>query len=200
MKIRSSVGLAALVGVWLAFSASTARATFHLWKIDEVYSNAAGTLQFIEFQQPSFEFDDERFLSGITLTDSALGNSFTFPSNLPSQPAANSHFLVATPGYAALPGVPAPDYVLPKNDFFSTAGDTLTYAGGVDTITFTAGQLPTNGTDSINRAYGSAAFTSGPNSPTNFLGQTGSVPEPGTAGLLVAGGVFAISRRSRRER
>lgn len=195
MHVRARAALAAVV--WIGLYASTARATFHLWKIDEVYSNASGTVQFIEFLQPTFSFDDERFLGGQTLIDSTLGHSFTFPSNLPSQPAANSHFLVATPGYAALTGVPAPDYVLPANDFFSTSGDTLTYASGVDALTFTGSEFPTDGITSLNRAYGATTFTNGRNSPTDFAGQTGSVPEPAALGLLVAGGLL-VSLRSRR--
>jgi serralysin len=196
MHFRARVAVAAVV--WVGLGASTARATFHLWKIDEVYSNAGGSVQFVEFQQPSFMVDDERFLNGITLTDSALGHSFTFPANLPSEPQPNSHFLVVTPGYAALAGVPAPDYVLPANDFFSTSGDTLTYASGVDTLSFTGSQLPTDGTNSLNRAYGASTFTSDRNSPTNFAGQTGSVPEPAALALLVAGGLLVSRRRARR--
>src|SRR5713226_6247157 len=170
--MRRSSRVAALwvlaVGAWVGGFASPAYATFHLWKIDEVYSNASGTVQFIEFLQPSFIIDDERFVGGQSLVDMALGHSFTFPGNLPSMPAANQHFPVATPGYAALPGVPAPDYILAAHNFFSTSADTLTYAGGSDSVTWSAGQLPTDGTNSIQRAYGAPTFTTGPNSPTNF--------------------------------
>ena len=65
---RMGVALvAALVGVW----AVPARGSFHEWRISEIYSNASGSVQFIEFLQPAEEFDDERFLLGQTLTDSA---------------------------------------------------------------------------------------------------------------------------------
>jgi serralysin len=175
--------------------ASSAHATFHEWKIDQVYSNASGSVQYIEFQQPSFIVDDERFLTEASLSDSALGHNYAFPTNLPSAPVANQHFLVATPGYAALPGVPAADYVLPSNDFFSTAGDTITYAGGIDSLTFAAGQLPTDGTNSLHRAWGSTLLTSGPNSATNFAGQSGSVPEPAMLGLMAAGACLGLRRR-----
>ena len=183
----------AVIGIGLF--APTARATFHLWKIDEVYSNASGSVQFIEFQQPSSEFDDERFLSGQTLTDATLGHSFTFPANLPSAPVANQHFLVATPGYAALTGLPAADYLLPANSFFSTSGDTLTYASGVDSLTFSGSQLPIDGSNSLNRAYGASTFTTAANSPTNFAGQTGTVPEPGILALVAVGASLGLRRR-----
>lgn len=184
----------AVIGTWVF--ASRAGATFHLWKIDEVYSNASGNVQFIELQQPSFEIDDERFVSGHTLTDSALGHSFTFPTDLPAAPVANQFFLVATPGYAALKGVPVADYVLPMNNFFSTSGDTITYAEGVDSLTFSGSQLPTDGIDSLNRAYGASTFTIATNSPTDFAGQTGTVPEPGVIGLVAAAACLGYRRRA----
>jgi MYXO-CTERM domain-containing protein len=185
--------VAALVGVW----AVPARGSFHEWRISEIYSNASGSVQFIEFLQPAEEFDDERFLLGQTLTDSALGHSFSFSRNLPSAPQASSRFLVATPGYTALTGVPLADYVLPANNFFSTAGDTITFASFVDQATFTGAQLPTNGVNSLNRDFGVAAFTSARNSPTNFSGQTGSVvPEPAAA-LPALLGLAALLRRRR---
>ena len=172
----SRANLAMIGAGTLSFLVVPAHATFHLWKIDEVYSNASGTIQFIEFQQPNFEFDDERFLTQAgTVTDSTFANTFTFTSDLPSAPTANSHFLLASPGYAALPGVPTPDYILPTNDFFSISGDTITYAHGIDSLTFTGAQLPTDGMNSLNRAYGATTFTTGINSPTNFAGQTGTV-------------------------
>ncbi|HZL34134.1 MAG TPA: PEP-CTERM sorting domain-containing protein [Tepidisphaeraceae bacterium] len=172
---------------------SIARATFHEWRIDELYSNASGTVQFIELQQPSFEFDDERFVGSQILAESALGHSFTFPSNLPGVPVADQNFLVATPGFASLPGAPTPDYVLPSNNWFSTAGDTLNYASGIDTLSFTGSQLPTDGINSINRAWGTTPLITGRETPTNFAG----VPEPATLGLLIIGAGLGLMRRRR---
>jgi serralysin len=193
-RARFAATVVAVV-VLIGLGATTAEATFHEWKISEVYSNATGTVQFIEFLQPSFSFDDERFVAGQTLTDAAFGHTFTFGSSLPNQPPPSSHFLVATPGYAALSGVPAADYVLPANNFFNTAGDTLTFATFVDQLQFTGAQFPTNGTSSLNRDYGATTLTTARNSPTNFAGQSGSVvPEPATAGLLACGAVMVLRR------
>jgi serralysin len=197
-KMRSWTFAIVLAWIGLVVAVKPAPASFHEWRISEVYSNASGSVQFIEFVQPSFMIDDERFLSGLPLASSS--SNFTFPGNLPSAPPANSHFLVATPGYAALSGVPAPDYTLATNNFFSpSAGDTLTYAFGTDSLSFTSSQLPTNGSLSLNRAsYGSATLVSLPNSPTNFAGVTGTVPEPGTLSLLTAGALGFCRRRRRR--
>ena len=175
-----------------------ARATFHEWRINEVYSNASGTVQFIEFLQPSFTIDDERFVGGLPLTSNSL--TYNFSGNLPSAPPANSHFLVATPGYLSLLSAPAPDYVLPVNNFFSTSGDTINYAFGTDVLSFTSGQLPTNGSQSLNRAsWGSATLVTAAATPTNFAGVTGSVPEPACIALLGAGLLIMRSRRRGRE-
>ncbi|MDP9174324.1 MAG: hypothetical protein M3O30_10730 [Planctomycetota bacterium] len=197
LKSISLVASYAFLGFWTA----SAHASFHLWKVDEVFSNASGSVQYIEFQQPNFEFDDERFLtSGGTVTDSTLSHTLNFLTDLPSAPNANSHFLVATPGYVALKGVPAPDYVLPSNNFFSTSADTIIYAGGVNSLAFTAGQLPVDGVLSLNRAYGSSTFTTATNSPTNFAGQTGTVslPEPGVFAIAAGSALIGLIRPRRR--
>jgi hypothetical protein len=175
----------------LALAGSPAMATFHEWRLSEVFSDASGLVQFIEMQEPGFQIDDERFLNGNSITDSVLSHAFTFPNNLPIAPPANAYYLIGTPAYAALSGAPAPDYTLPINNFFSTAGDTLTFVFGVDTLTFTSAQLPTNGSSSLNRtSWGAATVNSQTASPTNFGGVTGTVPEPGMivciSGLVIA--------------
>jgi serralysin len=183
-----------------AASACPALASFHTWRISEVYSNAAGNVQFIEFQQPSSVPDDERFVNNQTITTSAAPiHSFTIVGNLPSAPLANSYFLVGTPDYAALASAPDPDYTLPAGSFFNISGDTLTFAVTVDTLTFGSGALPTNGTDSLTRtSWGSGTTTTGAATPTNFAGQTGTVPEPSFAVVLlvIAAGAGLRARRA----
>src|SRR5205814_5334062 len=97
--------------------------------------------------------------------------------------------------YAALSGVPAPDYTFPVNNFFTTGGDTLNYASSTNTLTFTSGQLPVNGSNSLNRAYNQSTFFTAVNSPTNFAGASGTVPEPAAIGLLALG-IIPLLRRS----
>jgi hypothetical protein len=173
---KSSLMCVAL-GVSLA-TASLAQAAFHLWKIDEVYSNASGTVQFIELDASTN--GGQQFVGGQTLKSN--GHTFSFSGNLPSD-TTNKKFILATPGYFALTGVPAADYNLGVNNFFNVSGDTINYAGGISTLTFTAGQLPTDGLNSLNRTYGSSSFTVGSNSPTDFTGTTGSTVPRGDLNL-----------------
>jgi Dockerin type I domain len=162
--------LASLFGIILA--TTSAQATFHLWQITQLYSDPTGTVQFIELTNGNF--DGENLLMGHTITSNT--NSYTFPNNLPFN-TANHHFLIATPGYVAITGAPAPDYVLPSNNFFSVTSDTINYAG-FNSLTFTAGQLPTDGVNSLNRAYNSTILFVAENSPTNFAGNAGNVSPP----------------------
>jgi hypothetical protein len=198
--MKRLLGVAAGVLALSTLFASRAEASFHQWKISEIFSDASGTVQFIEFQLPGSVIDNESFIGGHTLTASALGRSFTFPGNLPSVPDGTERFLVATPGYAALTGEPAADYLLPANNFFSTAGDTLNFASFTDVVSFTAGQVPTDGVNSRTRTGYGGSFASATNSPTNFNGITATIPEP--APLLGISAVFAgvlVARRQRHE-
>lgn len=142
--------------------------TFHLWKIDQVFSSPDGKAQFIELSDPA---NGENHLAGHFISSNV--NKFTFPADLPSDATANHHFLIGTQSYAALPGAVKPDYIIPDN-FFNPQGDTFDYAD-VDGFSFTAGQEPTDGTNSLFRDVNSGALTTGPNSETNLAGQTGSV-------------------------
>lgn len=151
-----------------------AHATFHEWRFDEIYSNASGTVQYIEFSNPS---NGETFLKNNTVT--SAGHVFTFPVDLPvGTPTAAQRLLLATPGYFALKGVPLADYDLGFNNFFDPTGDTLVFAGGLDTITLTSGQVPL---DSLNALVRTSPVTNSPlstavNSPTNVAGTTGTFP------------------------
>lgn len=153
-----------------------ARAGSHLWKINEVFSNADGTIQFLELKE-CCGATLEIFLNGLQVTSLATGKVFQFGANLPMVSTANRHLLLGTVAFAAMPGAPTPDYIIPAN-FIGTGSDTLRYAPvqNYDTFTFGAGAMPTNGTMSIHMTdYNSHTFTTAANSPTNFAGESGSI-------------------------
>ncbi len=142
-----------------------ASAAFHLWSLAELYSNADGTVQFVELAALT---GGQQFVAGHTLVVESSGSTtrfFQFPSNLPGDTAGH-RMLVGTEGFAAL-GVVTPDYIVP-NGFFPLANGTIDFAEGSSTWTY--GTLPTDGTLSLLR-NGSTAT----NSPRNFAGVTGTI-------------------------
>jgi serralysin len=151
--------------------------TFHLYDIDEIYSSADGTVQFIELSVGnSF---GESFWQGqkITVTQGAVTHTFTFPADLPSSSTNNTHVLIATQGFADL-GIVTPNYIVP-NGFLFTSGDAVTvnYASQ-DRVAYTG--IPTDGHSLTFTAGGSQVQgrtgTSDTPSPTNFAGVTGQLP------------------------
>ena len=137
IRLRPCVWAVALLvcGMGL-FSPSPALATFHEWKIDQFFSNADGSVQYIKF---STSVGGQQFLSGHTLKSSALG-TYTFDHNLPGD-SANRKFIIATQGYVDLPGGIQPDFVS-AGPLFSRGGDTINFAD-VDSVTFTGDQYNT---------------------------------------------------------
>lgn len=151
-----------------ALVASTpSRASFHTYQINEIYSNADGTLQFIELKE-AFGAGGQNFLRGLSITSGSGANtkSFTFPNNLPSSNTGGTSVLIATEGFAQL-GLVTPDYIVPNNFIAAPAGR-INYAN-VDTVSYFS--LPTDGSTSINREA-----VPQQNSPTNFAGKSGSIP------------------------
>jgi hypothetical protein len=185
-----------LIAAGLAIASSRVRASFHEWKITEVYSDASGTNQFIEMFDPA---PGENFINTFGAFIGSNSNSYSFPSDLAGD-TTNTHLLIATPGFAGLPGGVIPDFTIPAH-FFSPAGDTINY-DFLNSLTFSAGQLPTNGVNSLNRAYADPSIgASAVNSPTNFNGDVGSVSTPEPAGVALAGigcGFASLRRRKRR--
>ncbi len=172
---------------------TSADASFHTWDISEIYTDSTGGIQFIELvENAGFDFQHE-FANISISSDSAV---FTFPTDLSVGTAtANLRLILGNAAYNAAPGAVAADYLLPDS-FFSAAGDTINF-GGVDSVTFA--NLPTDGSNSFNYTGGSGSGkTTSPNSPTNLASQVGSVPEPSSAALLMAGGVAALFGRRRK--
>ena len=173
-----------------ALGAGSASAGVHTWDVNEVFSNADGTIQFVELWEANGTPGETGVGNG-TITSNTQSHSF---GNGPVVgPTTNKYYLIATQAFADLPGAPVPDEIIPagKIPFFATTGDTVAF-GGFDSWTF--GAVPTNGTDSLDRLTGVGA-----NSPTNYAGDTGSVdasPAPipvssPMAALVLAAAVLA---------
>lgn len=168
-RIRAAIVLAAILA-----AAAPAGAKNHLWKFTEVFSNADGTIQFIEMQECCGSDLEVQMASADLVSN---GHVYHFPNNLVG-PTAHTWLLIATAGFAALPGAPTPDFVIP-NGFFDPAGDTLRYRLGTDIVTIDAGELPTDGVHSLERVgFSGSNFAVGVNSPINFAGDSGSVSIP----------------------
>jgi hypothetical protein len=152
--------LTALVG---GLAALPAAASFHLFAINEIYSNADGTVQFLEMTALA---NGQGLINGHSLTStngSGVTYSVTLTASLPDDTAGH-RVLFATQGFASL-GIVTPDYILPDN-FFFPAGGTVNWGEGSDIWTYPA--LPIDGTRSLNRDGSTAT-----NSPRNFAGTPG---------------------------
>lgn len=164
----------------VALAALPASASFHLWAMQELYSNADGSVQFLELGALT---GGQEFVANHTVAASSGGvtHTFTLPNNL-SGDSSGRKMLIATQGFAAL-GLVTPDFVVP-NGFFFVGGGTVTWAEGADVWSY--GALPTNGTDALSRNG-----TTGPNSAQNYAGQTGrvSIAAPAPAVSLSGGGI-----------
>ena len=172
---RVCFGLAVLFGATVP-----AVSGVHLWRITEAFSNADGTVQFIEIAACCGS-TAENCLSCGNLSSGSGSVTFTNVSGS----TLNKRVLIATSGFAALPGAPTPDFTMPAN-FISLAGDTLAFSV-YDAWVIGAGELPTDGTTSLNKLPDDTdpdtPFTA-QNSPTNYAGVTGSVnASPGPPGV-----------------
>lgn len=172
----------------ILLGASAANAASHSWDITEIFSNADGTIQFVELQE-QFGSPTELGMPNQFIQSDAhifrIGGSAPFPT-------ANKFYLIATAAFAALPGAPTPDVIIDPGflPFVNIAGDSIYYVP-YDTVTFTSGQLPTDGVNSLFRD-----LTTGVNSPTNYAGETGSVggpPPPFAPALGLVGSAVMVA-------
>src|SRR5581483_5000272 len=151
----------------LAVMASPARASFETYIVDELYSNADGTVQYLLLREnQGLNQQDVLLAQTLAATHAGVTQTYVFDHNLPSKLTANKHVLVASAGFVARNAI-VPYYVMP-NRFLPIDGGTITYAG-IDRVTYDS--LPTDGV----RALFRAAIVA-PNVAINFLGATASVP------------------------
>jgi hypothetical protein len=181
--------------VLMLLVAAPARGAFHLWELSEVYTNADGSVQFIEFFTTSSfqQFLIEHQLQAIT--EGVPESIYTFPANLPvgsGESTANRHFVFASGDFEAAFGI-VPDYAWTGAFSFINVGtnDFVSLIGAPGGNVSLAG-LPTDGAQSL---LGDGATLATP-TPTNFAGEVGTLPEPGAAVLaVIAIGALAGVRR-----
>jgi hypothetical protein len=163
----------------LALAASAAWGTYHLFVIEEIFSNADGTIQYLVLKE-CCGADGQNMLGGraLTATQGAITNTYHFAGDLPGggcdyygcmlAMTAHQHVLIATQGFAAL-NLVDPDYTVPNGFIPLPNGSliTINYAGA-DQVSFTT--LPTDGVSAMTRAGVTV-----PSMPTNFAGTSASV-------------------------
>lgn len=155
----------------LLASASVGWAGIHTWDVVEVFSNADGTVQYVELLD-----------RGTTGGEVGVGNgslssgtqSFSWSNGAVAGPTNGRSYLIATSAFAALPGAPTPDVIIPPANvpFFDVNGDTITFST-VDSLGF--GPVPTNGTDALVETTAGGGTTVAANTPKNYAGVEGSV-------------------------
>ena len=183
-----------LAALLLAALALPAQASFHLWYVNEAFSNADGSIQYIELKAAAA---GQEFVRGhsIRVTQGGTTHSYTLTTDLPGDTADSTggydgyyggsttykSMLIGTQGFAALHGV-TPDYVVP-NGFLFVDGGTINWGEGSDTWTYAS--LPTDG----RARYRDATMAT--NSPENFAGVIGNVAlsasTPSYQGLWING-------------
>lgn len=150
----------------------------HLWRFAEVFSNADGTIQFIELKECCGSTIETQ-IQGKWILSNTTANQFNFPNGLVGN-TANQRLLFATQHFANLPGAPTPDYIIPEG-LFGLNGDTLEYWNYTDSFVAIPA-LPLDGERSWHCTGvvfgGCTSSSTGLNSPTNFAGDTVSIVAP----------------------
>jgi hypothetical protein len=158
------------VATLLAAMATTASALPGTFQIDQIYSDAAGVVQFVVIYDRGMrdcDSGEERWAGEILRSSggSRPDQTFVFPTNLPTCRTSDQRILIASQAFAAL-GILAPDYVIP-NGFLPIPNGTLNFAG-VSGVAYNS--LPSDGVTAI---LGDGTRIR--NLATNLAGQTASV-------------------------
>jgi len=148
----------------------------HTWRVNEIFSNSDGTIQFVELKE-CCGLPNEVNTSGKRVESSSTGSQFTLTQNQAPGSTANLHILLGTAGFAALSGAPTPDYILNDN-FIGLDSDTINlFPNGSADISFGSGELPLDGVLSLHDD--GTGFLVLANSPTNTAGVSGSIDAGG---------------------
>ena len=85
-----------------------ANAAFHIWNVKEVFSNADGSVQFVEMFD---SFGGEIAVSGFKLRSNSDGviKEFTFPSDLVGETSSHT-MLIASANFDSFAGSVTPDF------------------------------------------------------------------------------------------
>jgi hypothetical protein len=186
-----------LVLVAAIASCATLRAGAQSWTIDEVFSNSSGTIQYIELTTTAAS---DFSLNGLSLAAASDGvpAAFSFTHNLGGQPTTTDRtFLIATPGFALLPGAVTPDFgTLPTSFFDPNAGSITLGFAGLDSFTFPGAFVPQDSLHALNRHIinGATHLDQETNTPTNFAGAGGRLGPVGAdfdnSGTVNSGDLF----------
>ena len=151
---------------------------YHLWDINEVYSSADGSVQFIELRTTSI--GQQNLLSGgcsLRSTNSTGMSTFTFPSNLPTYSGAKT-CIIGTANLSSIPGGVAPNYIIPAN--FIRPPDNGQNAAIVfvpppfSSVAGVFATLPADGDSALIRS-GASMVVVPTNSPRNFSDQSNTI-------------------------
>lgn len=164
----SIVPVCAAIGVVFSV-AGFAWAGGHTWKLNEIFSDSTGTIQFIELRESLGGPNEVAVAGHQVFTATPPTHSYTIPGPNVTPPTGFKTLLFATPAAAALPGFPTPNYILPAAPFFSTVNDTVT-ATGWGSFVYAAGGLPTDGVHSLGPLGVIACMT-----PRNYAGATATL-------------------------
>ncbi|MEX2168968.1 MAG: hypothetical protein WD851_06640 [Pirellulales bacterium] len=170
------------------FLANIAAANVHLWHFEELYSNADGTLQFIEIDttftgQNVFKTggNDSRFVS--KTSGGAVHATWFFPNNLPNYTLISGHrkVLVGTSTLAAAANV-TPDFSTVSMDLgFLPAGFLLPEGGRIEFTSPNWGTIHAANYPALQGgvlSYHVHDLMHEMNTPTNFANVTGAIVPP----------------------
>jgi hypothetical protein len=158
MSLQPIRFVSTLVATLLCCIAPSVGATNSI-RIDQVYSNLDGTVQYIQLRETGGANGQNR-LAGLKLrsVQNSVSKEFAFPADLPSDMTANEWVLIATTDCVPFYGFPieaigewncvAPDFRIPER-FLSTDGGTIDFIG-VDQISYAS--LPTDGVKALDRS------------------------------------------------